>query len=446
MQKGKLRLEFVEREIGAYVAALHRLVASGVRQVEIRPSNELAQRFCGLAQAQGCNAFVAAEGDAEGRADAAFFFHATGQELSQALLAYVDRIGVSLVAPLTEAHFQRRALFIISIPKSGTHLLYELAGAFGYSFAGSHPDEALPGCWYFVDAMNSHTPTTYLSFEQSSYNLYHPLVRSPALFIYRNPLDIVVSEANYYHQDGRSAFWSYLSELPFEERLLKLIDDPWLLGSIRERMSRYIGWLELRNVIPLSFEELIGPAGGGTLEDQVRLIWSLQLKLQIPGDPVEYGNKVFNHNSATFHAGQIGSYGSQFSEAAYRKFLALPQDFMEAMGYSAQPEGAAIPRRAAEFRRRALKLSEADAADTPIGFEFNYLQHNIVRYRGVFYAVPHRKGPLDLAELPEKDLASLESHVELGSLKARIIAQQTVERFPRHALRAVARFWERLVR
>jgi len=450
MDQRKLQLEFVERNVDAYLDALRRLASAGAKRVLISPVNELSTRFRELAATSGIDVTLHPhQGGAAGEADAVFLFQATGRELSQALLGYVDHPPVSLVAPVTDAHFRRRALFIISIPKSGTHLLYELANAFGYSFAGSGPDEAKSGNWYFVDAMNSHTPTTFLRFEQSSFNLYHPLVRSPALFIYRNPLDIVVSEANYYHQDGRSAFWSYLSELPFEERLLKLIDDPWLLGSIRERMSRYIGWLGLRNVIPLSFEELIGPNGGGTLEDQARLIWSLQLKLQVPGDPADYGNKVFNQNSATFHAGQIGSYRKHFTDAAYEKFLSLPQDFMDAMGYSARPATGSperLPRRAAEFRSRPLKLSEVDAADTPIGFEFNYLQHNIVRYRGRFFAIPHRKGPLDLAALSDQELAGFDSDMELGALKARIAGQETVDRLPRHVLRALARAWERLFR
>lgn len=448
MSARPLQLEFVAPDPGAYFAPLERLMAAGAKRIRVSPDNELSRRFRELASASGRGAALHSGQDGTaGDGDAIFLFHTSGPELARALLACVDLPGGAVVAPVGDAHFSKRALFILSIPKSGTHLLYELANAFGYSFAGSAPDDARPGSWYFVDAMNSHTPTSFLRFEESSYNLYHPLLKSPALFIYRNPLDVVVSEANYYHEDGRSAFWSYLSERSFEERLLKLIDDPWLLGSIRERMGRYIGWMDLQNVIPLSFEELIGPNGGGTLADQTALIWSLQLKLQVPGEPAQLGNKVFNENSATFHAGQIGSYRKHFTEAAYRKFLSLPQDFMEAMGYSCQATAAdAMPRRAAEFRRRPLKLSELDAADTPIGHEFNYLQHNIVRYRGSFYAVPQRKGRVDLANLPARDLAGLQSHPELATLKARIVAQETVERLPRHFWRALGRLWERLLR
>ena len=66
---------------------------------------------------------------------------------------------------------------------------------------------------------------------------------------------------------------------------LALIDDPWLFGSFRDRMAGFVPWLEFSNVIPVSFEELVGARGGGDDATQRRLIWSLQLKLHVPGSP-----------------------------------------------------------------------------------------------------------------------------------------------------------------
>lgn len=93
-------------------------------------------------------------------------------------------------------------------------------------------------------------------------NRHHPFTTSPAPFIYRNPLDILVSKANYYHRDGNAAFSGYLQGRSFEERLPVLIDDPWLFGSIRDRIVGFVPWLA-PNVIPVSFEELVGARGGG---------------------------------------------------------------------------------------------------------------------------------------------------------------------------------------
>ena len=155
-------------------------------------------------------------------------------------------------------------------------------------------------------------------------NRHHPFLKSPAIFIYRNPLDILVSEANYYHRTGKTAFSGYLANASFEGRLLRLIDDPWLFGSIRERIGSFLPWLEFDNVIPVSFEELVGPPGGGTEAAQRALIWSLQLKLHVPGRPSEFGRQVFRETSPTFHEGQIGAYEQHFTPEAYEVFLPAP--------------------------------------------------------------------------------------------------------------------------
>jgi hypothetical protein len=98
------------------------------------------------------------------------------------------------------------------------------------------PEEPKPDLWYCLESSNTHTSAHHLFLDivhRSHFgNRLHPFPKSPVIFIYRNPLDIVVSEANYYHEDGKTAFSGYLNHLCFEERLIRLIDDPWLLGTI----------------------------------------------------------------------------------------------------------------------------------------------------------------------------------------------------------------------
>jgi hypothetical protein len=69
-------------------------------------------------------------------------------------------------------------------------------------------------------------------------------------------LDIVASEAQHYHRDGKTAFAGYLAGLTAEEVSCGRIDDPWLLGSVRDRVGAFIPWLNCPT-IPVS-EELIG--------------------------------------------------------------------------------------------------------------------------------------------------------------------------------------------
>jgi hypothetical protein len=85
--------------------------------------------------------------------------------------------------------------------------------------------------------------------------------------MYRNPLDVVVSEAFSYADPRNTPLAHYFSSFTMEERLLRLIGDDPLLSSLRKRMVRYLPWLRFPNVIPISFEELVGPKGGGTLAE-----------------------------------------------------------------------------------------------------------------------------------------------------------------------------------
>ena len=315
-------------------------------------------------------------------------------EPANGLLAFLDE-DVTVVAPPGPP----LPLFLISIPKSGTHLLYELARALGYHDGVVCPDSPAAGTWYCIEFSNSHTRAADFLVDTTRRaafgNKHHPFFRSPALFIYRNPRDILVSESNWFHKAKNSPLAGYLSSLPQEERLQRLADDPWLLGSIRERVGAFIPWLDFPNVIPLSFEELVGSRGGGSDQAQLDLIWSLQLKLRIPGRPADIARKVFNPESPTFTEGRIGAWREQLTPQVKDKLRTLGTDYLDIYGYA--DEAATLSSRAGEFRRRPLRLAADDFSATPIGVEMGLLQHDIVLYQRRYHAVPHALGPIDLA-------------------------------------------------
>lgn len=329
-------------------------------------------------------------------ADAVVLDSAPGS-LPSDLLQLVDLPHLRVLAPRTEDYFRTRPLFIISIPKSGTHLLYKLAEVLGYAQGVVHEEFPVPGQWYCVEYSNSHTVARDFfvdTVRRSPFgNRHHAFASAPAIFIYRHPLDVLVSEANYYHREGKTAFAGYLSALSFGERVHRLLDDPWLLGSIRDRITGFAPWLDFPNVIPVSFEELVGAEGGGSREDQLRLIWSLQLKLQVPGSPHAFADRVFDRDSPTFYQGRIGAWRASLSEGHLARFRALNQDFMETFGYSLDEAADGVPRRATEFRKRPLRIASPQLDDVPITLEYNYLGFNLLRYSGWIYAVPQPLGP-----------------------------------------------------
>jgi hypothetical protein len=292
-------------------------------------------------------------------------------DLPALLLQFLDWQGGWLIASKTKRFYAESPLFLVAIPNAGAHLSYQLARRIGYRDGIELTGIAKPAHWYCLEDSNLHTSAPDFFIDSARRNPFgnraHPFPRTPTLFLYRNPLDILVSEANSYGEDGKGILGGYLSELSFDERLARLLFDRWLLGSIRDRIGKFLAWLEFPNVIPLSYEELIGARGGG--DDLVResLIWSIQLKLHVPGQPGQIGEAILDEDSPTINKHSIGSYRRALPQRVFDKFSRFDQDFMELLGYDGcdMNQMSFPPARAGEFRRRPLKLSMVNHDETP---------------------------------------------------------------------------------
>jgi hypothetical protein len=96
---------------------------------------------------------------------------------------------------------------------------------------------------------------------------------------------------------------------------------------------------------------------------------------------------------------------------------------MQILGYNWDPTDTAsvIPKRAEEFRKRALRYSEADFDNTPIGVEYHFLDHNIVRYKGGYFAVEKEMGSVNLESMDETELSKLKFAKDLNAIRRKII-------------------------
>ena len=253
-----LELKFIEYDLDLFTAACLQTINQGAKKILLRPFNQFAKELVNkVAENKPPVSFYAFENELEVPSpenlklstadeifDASILSTQYAKNLSSLLMEYVDLKQGVIIAPITRHYYKNRPLFLISIPKSGTHLLYELADAFGYRPGIVCPDNPVPGFYYCIEYSNSHTSARDFFIDtvrRSPFgNRHHPFIQYPALFIYRHPMDIVISEANYYHKEGNTVFYSYLNSLSFEERLLKLIHDPWLLGSIGDRIGNFI--------------------------------------------------------------------------------------------------------------------------------------------------------------------------------------------------------------
>src|SRR5262245_47830791 len=168
------RLSFVEPIPTAYSPVLAELAGRGGRKVLVRGSTAdvrealealrplpffsdlslyAALESPGLVQLPGIGEPAPAD-----TVDAVLLFGSDPFEVSHALMSYADLSAGWVCAPATAHSGTNRALFVNSIPKSGTHLLFECARAFGFRSPPSldlprAEDEMAPGSFYNLQHM-----------------------------------------------------------------------------------------------------------------------------------------------------------------------------------------------------------------------------------------------------------------------------------------------------
>ena len=121
-----------------------------------------------------------------------------GSALAAILMKFIDCKEVHLVAPMTDRHSSRNALFLISIQKSGTHLMHELLKELGY-YRGETARKTLT---LSIGTLSIRAPPipqrqTFLfnhPWREHAAHMAHPFHGSPAIFGYRHPYDILLSE------------------------------------------------------------------------------------------------------------------------------------------------------------------------------------------------------------------------------------------------------------
>lgn len=435
-----LELRIVEWAPEHYIQAALSARSGGAKTVRIFPWNSLA---AGVAvalsrlapdlelwgPAQAADSAPGVRNTPEGQTpDVSLLCHGPevpDESLGQDLLAELPRQGGLVVAPKRPRHGHDVPLFIVSIPKAGTHLVYELARALGFADGGEFSGDPMLGAWHYLEYSNSHTaaPDFFLdSVRRSPFgNRHHPFPRCPVLFAYRHPLDILLSEANYYHREGNTLFAGYLEHLSFEERLLRLAEDPWLLGSLRDRVGKFAAWLEFGNVIPISYEELCGAQGGGQEEAQHRLVWSVLLKLRVSGQIRSVAARIYNLHSPTFSKGRIGRHRKLFTPAVWEAVRRLPQDFLDVFGYSANADSPLFSRRVSEFLHRPMRLGQIDHGQTPILVESGFFDYNILLFKGIYYAISRAVGSLDFSTADPATLRRFPASNNLGGLKQALL-------------------------
>lgn len=343
---------------------------------------------------------------------------------------------VDICAPLTRLHQSSRPVFVQSIPKSGTHLLFECLRGMGYGEPASLDLPEMndgPQGGRFYNLQHLRTTELALPFHHAT-PLIDSLAKSVILFIVRDPRDVAVSLAHYLaKQLDYHLLAAWMRKRTPDERLRVVLSGEFPIpmyvnrhfgfrGTIRDLVNAYADWIRdpLPNVHFVCFEHLVGVAGGGSREKQLQSLWELQLALHVPGSPEEFADRVFSKNALTFRKGQIGSFRDEFRPEHERMFRELPQDFMELTGYAIDrpPLDCVLPTNAAFTGETVLP-------HTPPHVVEQRQQYNIVYHSGTFTGLPVTLGDVDVeapetAELPgifsSRSITDVREAIDLASI------------------------------
>jgi sulfotransferase 6B1 len=233
------------------------------------------------------------------------------------------------LAAKEEDYRARPPIIVNSLPKSGTHLLMQIAQElpdrryFG-SFIAQTPSLTLrmrsqaeidrriaaivPG-----EVLGTHlyyTPETEAAFRK---------VNAIHLFIWRDPRDVLLSEAHYLTKMNRwHAMHKSFAALPDTESRIRfsILGNGGTYPGAEERIGSYMGWLSSENCLSLRYEELVDPQT--QLAECQRILDLYQARAQSP-DPLPSADALVDainpERSHTFNRGGIGRWRKEMSEA-----------------------------------------------------------------------------------------------------------------------------------
>lgn len=163
------------------------------------------------------------------------------------------------------------------------------------------------------------------------------------IFNYRDPRDVVLSMVNFLSDRTGRGFSNYHDFLVFsrilkskeslEEQLAYALTDPSFPGQ--RDLSHMLWLLNHPDVCKTSFEDLVGPRGGGTAQAQASALDRIFGFLGVTGvAPADVAADLFNPGVFSFYRGQIAGWREAFTPELRRLADDRLGDLLRHYGYA----------------------------------------------------------------------------------------------------------------
>ncbi|HEY2575278.1 MAG TPA: sulfotransferase domain-containing protein [Streptosporangiaceae bacterium] len=163
------------------------------------------------------------------------------------------------------------------------------------------------------------------------------------IFNYRDPRDMTLSMVNFLCGKTGRGFSNYndflvfseilKSKATFGEQLAYALTDP-AFPPADQHMLSMLWLLNHPNVCKTSFEDLVGPRGGGSAEVQARTLTRIFDFLGVTdADTRDVAGQLFNPEVFSFYKGQIGGWRTAFTPEHRRLALERFGDVLRLYGY-----------------------------------------------------------------------------------------------------------------
>lgn len=251
--------------------------------------------------------------------------------------------------------FKNKERFIIlcnSFPKSGTYLLFQilrglpnvkdwgyfLASTPSFSYSERAPD-------YVVNKLRKLSDLELIGghiFYNQQVDTFITASNINHYFIYRDPRDVVISEANYLYDMNRfhrlHKYFKYFPNL--DDRIMFSIQGNSFYQTsvnylnVKERFEKYEGWLSSKEVFTVRYEDLIGS------EQQLYVSKILHYYMARSGSEYELEAllekalaNINPQHSHTFREGGTGKWKKYFNDKHKKIFKDIAGDLLIDLGY-----------------------------------------------------------------------------------------------------------------